>query len=138
MNKISAFNVRVYGLLTKGEQVLVCREPIKKQMVIKFPGGGLEFGEGIVDCLKREWKEELDIEIDILRHYYTTESFVQSAFADEDQLISIYYEVTTNSSIPAEYDGIQYFWLDLRQENIDQLEFPMDKVVFKQLMAAVQ
>lgn len=88
------FNLRVYGLLiNEKKQVLVSDELIRGGYYTKFPGGGLEFGEGTRECLKREFKEELDIEIEVLEHLYTTDFFQMSAFNPEHQIISIYYMV---------------------------------------------
>ena len=57
---MSCFNVRVYGIMFNGQkQVLVSDEYIRGGYYTKFPGGGLEFGEGTLDCIKREWQEEL-------------------------------------------------------------------------------
>ena len=57
---MSRFNIRVYGILINdNKQVLVADEYIRGGMYTKFPGGGLEFGEGTRDCLKRELKEEV-------------------------------------------------------------------------------
>src|ERR1700737_905731 len=86
------FNIRVYGiLLGKNRQVLVSDEFIRGNYYTKFPGGGLEFGEGTRDCLKREFKEEMDLEVKIGGHIYTTDFFQLSAFHPEHQIISIYY-----------------------------------------------
>ena len=86
------FNIRVYGILiNEKKQVLVADEYIRGGLYTKFPGGGLEFGEGTRDCLKRELKEELGIEAEIGDHIYTTDYFQMSAFRPEDQIISIYY-----------------------------------------------
>ncbi|HEX6171665.1 MAG TPA: NUDIX domain-containing protein [Chitinophagaceae bacterium] len=86
------FNLRVYGILINDKkQILVADEYIRGGLYTKFPGGGLEFGEGTRDCLKRELKEELGIEAEIGDHIYTTDYFQMSAFRPEDQIISIYY-----------------------------------------------
>lgn len=86
------FNIRVYGILLNEEkQVLVSDEFIRGNYYIKFPGGGLEFGEGTRDCLKREFKEEMDLNVSIGDHLYTTDFFQMSAFNPEHQIISIYY-----------------------------------------------
>jgi 8-oxo-dGTP diphosphatase len=88
------FNVRVYGiLLGEDKQVLVSDELIRGDYITKFPGGGLEFGEGTRDCLKREFKEEMDLEVVVCDHLYTTDFFQMSAFNPEHQIISIYYFV---------------------------------------------
>ena len=86
------FNVRVYGiLLGENKEVLVADEFIRGGYYTKFPGGGLEFGEGTRDCLKREFKEEMDLDVRIGEHIYTTDFFQMSAFTPDQQIIAIYY-----------------------------------------------
>ena len=88
------FNVRVYGILiNEKKQVLVSDEYIRGQYYTKFCGGGLEFGEGTRDCLKREFLEEMNLNIEVTRHLYTTDFFQKSAFHTQQQIISIYYLV---------------------------------------------
>src|ERR1051325_3117069 len=86
------FSIRVYGILINDrKQVLVSDEFIRGMYVTKFPGGGLEFGEGTRDCLKREFMEEMTLDVSIGDHIYTTDYFQMSAFNPEHQIISIYY-----------------------------------------------
>ena len=88
------FNLRVYGiLLGENKQVLVSDEFIRGAYYTKFPGGGLEFGEGTRDCLKREFREEMDLDVEVGEHLYTTDFFQMSAFNPDHQIISIYYWV---------------------------------------------
>ena len=88
------FNVRVYGILiNETKQVLVSDEYIRGAYITKFPGGGLEFGEGTRDCLQREFMEEMNLKVDVGNHLYTTDHFQLSAFNPEHQIISIYYFV---------------------------------------------
>ncbi len=88
------FNIRVYGILSgKNREVLVSDEFIRGNQYTKFPGGGLEFGEGTRDCLKREFLEEMSLRIRVTEHLYTTDFFQMSAFNPEHQIISIYYLV---------------------------------------------
>lgn len=88
------FNIRVYGILSgKNREVLVSDEFIRGSQYTKFPGGGLEFGEGTRDCLKREFKEEMNLDVRVTDHLYTTDFFQMSAFNPEHQIISIYYRV---------------------------------------------
>jgi 8-oxo-dGTP diphosphatase len=85
-------SVRVYGILVnENKQVLVSDEFIRGAYYTKFPGGGLEIGEGTRDCLKREFKEEMNLEVEIGDHIYTTDFFQQSAFNTAHQILSIYY-----------------------------------------------
>ena len=93
------FNVRVYGLLIENDAILVSDEYIKGNKITKFVGGGLEFGEGLKDALIREFKEELDLEIEITDHFYTTDFFVLSAFDTKSQVISVYYYVKPQQAL---------------------------------------
>lgn len=88
------FNIRVYGILiNENKQVLVSDEYIRGNYYTKFCGGGLELGEGTIDCLKREFMEEMNLKVDVTAHLYTTDFYQQSAFNKEHQIISIYYTV---------------------------------------------
>lgn len=96
------FNLRVYGvLINEKKQVLVSDEFIRGNYYTKFPGGGLEFGEGTRDCLKREFKEEMDLEVEIGDPIYTTDYFQLSAFHPDQQIISVYYFVKALEEIKA-------------------------------------
>jgi len=84
------FNIRVYGILINEEnQVLVADEFIRGNYYTKFPGGGLELGEGTRDCLKREFMEEMNLNIEVGSHIYTTD------------FVSIYYYVKALEPITA-------------------------------------
>ncbi|MBP6025052.1 NUDIX domain-containing protein [Ferruginibacter sp.] len=86
------FTIRVYGILmNEYKQVLVSDELIRGMYITKFPGGGLELGEGTRDCLKREFMEEMNLNVAIGEHIYTTDFYQMSAFNNAQQIISIYY-----------------------------------------------
>jgi ADP-ribose pyrophosphatase YjhB (NUDIX family) len=90
----SNFNIRVYGiLLTKNREIVVSDEYIRGAYITKFPGGGLEFGEGTKDCLRRELMEEMNLRVEVGEHLYTTDYFQRSAFNPSHQIISIYYYI---------------------------------------------
>lgn len=86
------FSIRVYGILMNDQrEVLVSDEFIRGMYITKFPGGGLEFGEGTRDCLKREFMEEMQLNVAVGDHIYTTDFYQISAFDNTRQIISIYY-----------------------------------------------
>jgi len=86
------FSIRVYGILiNENKQVLVSDEFIRGMYITKFPGGGLELGEGTRDCLKREFMEEMNLQVEIGDHIYTTDFYQMSAFDNSKQIVSIYY-----------------------------------------------
>ena len=93
------FNVRVYGLLINDRnEILISDEQEYGMRFAKFPGGGLEHGEGLIDGLKREFVEECNVEIEVLSHFYTTDFYIKSAFNDS-QIISVYYLVKNISPL---------------------------------------
>jgi 8-oxo-dGTP diphosphatase len=103
------FNVRVYGILINDQkQVLVSDELIRGNYYTKFPGGGLEFGEGTRDCLKREFLEEMNLKIEVKDHLYTTDFFQLSAFNPEHQIISIYYLVSPIEEIKVRLSEVEF------------------------------
>lgn len=142
-----SFTIRVYGLLIHNERVLVADEFIKGQRITKFPGGGLEFGEGLKDCLIREIREEMGVEALDPVHFYTTDFFQQSVFhITPMQVISVYYtfRVAEPLAIPVvsvpfgDLTGPQdqevFRWLPLDGVQIEALSLPIDRVVLGMLV----
>lgn len=130
MNALKRFNIRAYGIWLHDDNVLINEELIRGRKVIKFPGGGLDWGEGIIDCLKREWLEELNLNIEVLEHFYTTDFFQHSAF-DDSQVISIYYKVSADSSQPIvnTMPEEKTYWFPLSAITEDTFTLPIDKIV---------
>lgn len=143
--------VRVYGIIiTDDKKVLVSDEFIRGAYITKFPGGGLEIGEGTRDCLKREIKEELFIDSEIGDHLYTTDFYQQSAFNTAHQIISIYYYVKPLETIllpfkttPFDFEPHQVAdpkgesevlrLIDWNNFNEETVTLPIDKVVARML-----
>lgn len=57
------------AIIIKDGKFLVTQRSATMKLPLKweFPGGKLEEGESEVDCIKREIKEELNIEIDVIQ-----------------------------------------------------------------------
>jgi 8-oxo-dGTP diphosphatase len=108
---ISRFNLRVYGLFIHEGSILITDEYRMGQLLTKFPGGGMQLGEGTLECLKRECMEELEQEIHIKCHFYTTDFFQPTFFLPQtEQLISIYYmaALTDPGQISVDSSGTTY------------------------------
>ncbi len=144
--KPNRFTIRVYGLLIDNEALLLSTENIKGKVYTKLPGGGLEFGEGTLDCLRREFQEEAQIQVEPQEHFYTTEHFVASAFDARTQVMSIYYRVTSaeshqiktgdfsqRQSLKKPSDQLLH-WKKLAQLTSQDVDLPIDKVVIEKLL----
>lgn len=146
---IDRFNIRAYFLIVEDEKVLLSDEVIRGGYYTKFPGGGVELGEGIRDALHREAMEELNQEIELLGHFYTTDFFVQSSFRKSDQVVAIYYLArlrTAASFSTAEQafdfqtcaDGEERFrWISLERLTPETMSFPTDRRVVELLLAGL-
>ena len=151
---ITKFTIRVYGILMDNDKrVLVSDEFIRGDYFTKFPGGGMELGEGTRDCLKREFKEETGLDVTVGDHIYTTDYFQISAFKNTDQIISIYYfahadepagltkldvKTTLFDFTPqqvADPNGQSEVlrWIEWNEFNEDLVSLPIDKIVVKML-----
>ncbi len=141
------FNVRVYGICINHQQeILLADERIHGMYITKLPGGGLEFGEGTIDCLKREFIEECGQAVKVICHFYTTDFFVPSAFNPESQVISIYYLVEFEETprfetkqqqfdfLPGSGDVFVFRWVPLNQLTSATFTFPIDKRVAELLL----
>jgi len=141
LRNIIRFNVRIYGILLNDQQhVLVSDELIRGEKYTKFPGGGLEFGEGTKDCLIREFQEETGITISIREHLFTTDTFIPSTFDNDSQVLCIYYLVESQDWQHIETNALAFDFSHGRNENfrwvaLDQLQnestilLPTDKSV---------
>lgn len=148
---IDRFTIRVYGiLLDENKRVLVSDEFIRGDYFTKFPGGGMEIGEGTRDCLKREFKEETGLDVLVGDHIYTTDYFQPSAFNPNDQIISIYYFVQAdglnNLQVKTKVFDFELHqiadpkgqsevlrWLEWNDLNEDAVSLPIDKIVVRML-----
>jgi len=146
---MALFNVRVYGLLLDAQnRLLVSDEYIRGEFFTKLPGGGLEFGEGTRDGLAREFMEETGITVNVGKHLYTTDFFQISAFNKKDQIISIYYMVSSaecqkiktsernfdfSSDQIADKKGTfeSFRWVNFEELNEDSMSLAIDKVAIQ-------
>lgn len=132
---IDKFNIRVYAAAVKDKKVLVLHEEYAGEQLMKLPGGGLEFGEGLQDCLHREFEEELNVKINVLGHLYTQEDFLVSRFRSNEQLLTIYYlvEIVDENEFLIMDPCIEKTeWIPIDTDE-NPFPLPIDKIVFEKL-----
>ena len=132
---IDKINIRVYAIyVNENQELMALDEGYAGKKLVKLPGGGLELGEGTLECLHREFAEELNLKIEVLEHFYTQEEFLVSMFRENEQLLTIYYTVNILN-----FDELRILdesienvkWISLQEEN--PLPLPIDKIVFEKL-----
>ena len=134
---------RAYGILVnEAQEVLVSDEFRFGRYFRKFPGGGVEKGEGIIDALKREFKEELSLEIDSHEFLFFNDYLQQSSFDPNAQVTCFYYlvkcskakdMVLENYEIPLTENGEKQQWIPVNELKIEQLTFSIDQDALKAL-----
>jgi len=140
--ELTKFNIRVYALfINEANEILISDEVFRGIRMTKFPGGGMHFGEGSIDCLKREMLEECNQEIENIQHFYTTDFYQKALFWEGYQLMSIYYLAKIKDPVkfklsinpfdfPDLVNGNQSFrWISVEKIIPDDFTFPIDKHV---------
>ena len=133
------YNPRVYGIIINDAREILVSDEFEYGMTFtKFPGGGLEWGEGLKDCLRREINEELRLDCEIGAFLYVNDFFQASAFREDDQLLSFYFLVekidfsaipVSAHSVPLTEPGEKFRWIPLNEISEEDFTFPVDKVV---------
>ncbi|TXF79273.1 NUDIX hydrolase [Chryseobacterium sp.] len=132
---IDKLNVRIYACVLKDRKVLTLFEEYAGEPLMKFPGGGLEFGEGIHDCLHREFEEELNVKIKILDHLYTQENFQVSRFRENEQLLTVYFTaeiIDENEFLILDPCIERTEWISIDSEE-NPFPLPIDQIAFEKL-----
>jgi len=94
----------------------------------EFPGGKIEFGETIEECIKREIKEELGIEIEVGDRLIS----IDHAYSHFRVTLTVHHcRHLTGVPQPIECDEVRWVTLD----ELDQFPFPKANI---QIIAALR
>lgn len=90
-NEFGKFKLRVSAILIKNGKILVHEG--KKFKGFCFPGGHVELGETTSEAIKREMREELNVEVNIVDIFCINENIYTNNVNVVSQEINYYYKV---------------------------------------------
>ncbi len=136
------YSIRVYMLIINDRREILVSDEFRFNMKMsKFPGGGMEYKEGTLNCLQREAMEEFGQKLTNIRHFYTTDYYQKAYFFNDHQLMSIYYLAdlteefkTRVSGKPFDFPELKneqqsFRWVSLDEIKEKDLSFPIDRKV---------
>lgn len=140
MNNFKGIRPIVLGLAIKNNKLLVseCYDKVKNQTFYRCLGGGIEFLETSTDALKREFLEEININIEIKKFLGIAENIFTFQGKDGHEIVFFYQidipdELYQDKYIQDE-DGEmgEAIWVDINEfKNGEKILYP--KEIFKYL-----
>lgn len=120
----------VAGIIYKQNKFLIAKRNYQKSQggLWEFPGGKVELGENNEEALKREIKEELNIEIEVIKHLTTC----IHRYSDKTiELICYKAKIITGEIELLEHEDYKF----ITTKDFDKYEFAeADKKIFKKLI----
>lgn len=133
MDKFKEIRPIVLGIAKKNNQILVSEgfDKVKNQTFYRCLGGGIEFLETSEAALKREYKEELNIDIDIEDYCGLTENIFTYEGKNGHELILFYNIKIKEDDIKERYHIIDdnaetdAYWIDIAEfKNKNKILYP--------------
>ncbi|ELL9328548.1 (deoxy)nucleoside triphosphate pyrophosphohydrolase [Vibrio fluvialis] len=119
------------GIIFNDEgKVFICRRKPEKSQggYWEFPGGKVEEGESLEECLRRELLEELDMDVQVKEHFKTVQhdygTIQVELIAFTCQFIRSNYELV---------DHDRYEWIDINKL-LEKMLAPADAPIAEELM----
>ena len=130
------FKYRVCGVIVNGNKVLAV--DIANNGFYCFPGGHVHLGEDTLTAVKREMKEEVEIEADDVQLYSIIENFFKLENGKPFHELGFYYifkpknlgdkakDYTRIENDDGELKELKFKWIDL--DEIDKVDFRPEKL----------
>jgi 8-oxo-dGTP diphosphatase len=104
------------GFIFQNEKILLCKR--KDRDYYFFPGGHVEFGEFTADALKREIKEEVDIDTLSSNFIGTSENIFKDNYENgkiHHEMNLVFETKVEDKNIKVMEDYLEFKWLDMEE-----------------------
>ena len=105
-NTVPRPHIRAAALLIENERILLVKQEVTAIRHWSLPGGKLEFGETLEQCLIRELKEETGLDIKVKELIYVTDRIIGR---DHIVHMSFLVEKKDDSAFPLEWKQVDPF-----------------------------
>lgn len=137
MNKFKEIRPIVLGMLKKDNKILVSKgyDKVKSEVFYRSIGGGIEFLEDSKDALKREFKEELNIDISVGEFLGISENIFTYNGKNAHELILFYNVDIKDSDYKENYHIIDdncetdAIWIDIDKFKNKELKIYPEQVL---------
>lgn len=140
MDKFKDIRPIVLGIARRGNQILVGEgyDKVKEQTFYRCLGGGIEFLEKSEDAVKREYKEELGVDIEVKDFLGISENIFTYQGKNAHELILFYNVKIKDEDVKEKYHIVDdhcdndAYWVDVDEfKNHKRILYPEE--IFKYL-----
>ncbi len=106
--------VVVTGFLVKNGKVLVAKRSMEEKFLpgyYELPGGKLNFAESPEDGLKREWREEMGIEIEVLNPFHVFDWTTPELYRHSIEIDFLVRPVHSDFVITLDHSHTEFAWI---------------------------
>lgn len=134
--------VRVAGILIKEGKMLFIEHGKKGKRYWLLPGGGVDYGESFEEALKREFREEVNLDIEVLNLKFISEAIAPDGskhiinmffivkevggslkMAKEDRIVGLEYLEISNLNNYIIYPNIKNELIKLEDDNNTEIKY---------------
>ena len=134
-------DIRYQGAIVRDDQILLIRhrEHGNGHSYWILPGGGIEPGESEEDCVRREIKEETNLDVRIVSLILNEPNPTRSIYLARKTYLCAPYTGEASPGIEPEPDAASWYsiaevkWFDLRDESGWDSELTTDPITYGQL-----
>lgn len=111
--------VRVAGILIENDKILLIEHSKNEKKYWLIPGGGVEWGESTKEALIREYKEETNLDIDVEKFLFLSETIAPDK---QKHVINLYFQVRLLENCSEMQLGDESNLVDLKFVSKDEVE----------------